>query len=382
MAGMLVVAVAISGGTAHANNYSQMLKSTAWIITKDADKKTSTGTGVVIDIEKRLLVTNAHVVGDSRKAVVFFPQVKNGVPANQRKFYLQNAVKLGVQATVVSVDPKRDLALLELPSIPDSIEAVELADQSELPGSDIDIVGNPGDGNSLWVYTGGTVRSIYNKKFRSSYGEHEFRILETQSPIKQGDSGAPVVNEAGKLIGIAQSFSPSSPLVSYCVDVSEIKAFLQKAWKPAPLPTRELLNQADLEHSVHASGHYQIDKTIPGGRKQSVFVAKNTEYYQRADVRKVWSLAMTLEQAPDSELLMRVLRQNGSTKIGSWAVEKAEGQKYMLIFVAKLDASASHHTLAATVDYVARLTDGLEKDLAKKTAQAKSKQTLANWLAD
>ena len=381
VAGMLAV-FAMGTTSAQANNYQSILKSTAWIITKDAENNTSTGTGVLIDDERRLVVTNSHVVGQSRNVVVFFPEIDDGLPKNERKYYLKKVLKLGLPSKVISVDPKRDLALIELPKIPDGIEAMEMATKSQLPGSKVDIVGNPGSGNVLWVYTSGTVRSLYQKKFRSSYGEHDFRVLETQTPIKQGDSGAPVVNAEGTLIGLVQSFSPTEQSVSYCVDVSEIKAFLNTSWKPAPVPTKSLLQQADLEHSVHASGHYQVVKDIKGDRKQTVFVAKNTEYYQLADIRKVWSLAITTKDPPTAETMMRVLRQSAATKIGSWAIEKTQDDQYMLIFVAKLDATASHHALEATIDYVARLTDGLEKDLNVKEEDKTASQTLANWLAD
>jgi hypothetical protein len=257
-----------------------------------------------------------------------------------------------------------------------------LAENSIIPGSAVDIVGNPGGGDVLWVYTSGTVRAVYDKKFRSNHGEHDFRAVETQSPIKQGDSGGPVVNTAGELVAIAQSFSPTANLVSFCVDVSEIKAFLNSSWKPAPLPTKVLLDNADIEHIVHSSGHYKIDQTLSKDRKQTVFVTKDTEYFGRADVRKVWSLAATTKEAPSAELMMRVLRQSGATKIGSWAIEKSQDDEFMLIYVAKLDATASHQALASTIDYVARLAGAMEKQLKTKQKEKSAEETIAKWLAD
>ncbi len=105
---------------ADAANYSKTLPSTAWIITSDADDETSTGTGVYIDAEKRLVLTNAHVVGDSRTAVVFFPDVNNGAPAVKRKHYLDKVVKLAQPGKVVAIDRRRDLALIQLPKTPEN----------------------------------------------------------------------------------------------------------------------------------------------------------------------------------------------------------------------------------------------------------------------
>lgn len=367
---------------ADAENYTKTLASTAWIITSNADDETSTGTGVLIDGDKRLVLTNAHVVGDSRSAVVFFPDLQDGRPEVKRKHYLDNVVKLAQPGKVVAVDRKRDLALIQLPTVPQRASAIELAEKSIMPGSSVDMIGNPGGSDVLWVYTSGTVRSVYDKKFKSNHGQHDFRVVETQSPIKPGDSGGPVVNEQGQLVAIAQSFSPQSALVSFCVDINEIRAFIGSSWKPAPLPTKELLDNADIEHTKHATGHYKVERKLAGGKTQEVFVAKDTEYFQRADVRKIWSLVLVSKDAPSSELMLRLLRQSSATKIGSWAIEKNSAGEYMVIFVAKLDATAPQQALTGTIEYVARIAAAMSKELNPKQDEKSAAQTLASWLAD
>lgn len=364
---------------ADAEAYQNTLKSTAWVITSDADNQTSTGTGVYVDADKKLLLTNAHVVGDSRKAVVFFPAEKDGSLAVRRKHYLSNILKLGIQGNVVAVDRKRDLALIELPKIPDGVEAIGLAEKSTTPGAKVSLVGNPGDSEILWVYTSGTVRAVYEKKFKSNHGEHDFLALETQSPIKPGDSGGPIVDESGKLVGLAQSFSPKSELISFCVDVTEIRGFLKSPWKSAPLATKILLDEADVKYTKHSTGHYQIDQTV-GKVVQTVFVAANTEYHGRADIRRIWSTVQTTKTAPDATFMMRLMRQNTATKIGSWAIEKSTSG-YVVFFVAKLDATASDETLESTIDYVARLAAAMQKDLKPKADAKSAEATLASWLA-
>ncbi|KAA5543875.1 trypsin-like peptidase domain-containing protein [Roseiconus nitratireducens] len=365
---------------ADSSTYQTTLKSTAWVITSNADNETSTGTGVYIDSEKKLLLTNAHVVGDSRKAVIFFPARENGKLVVRRKHYLTNILKLGIQGDVVAVDRKRDLALIQLPKVPGDVTAVELAEDSTTPGSQVDLIGNPGDSDILWVYTSGTVRSVYQKKFKSTHGEHDFMAVETQSPIKPGDSGGPIVDESGKLVGLAQSFSPQSPLISFCVDVTEIRRLLQSPWRSAPLASKVLLDEAEIKYTKHSSGHYQIDQQV-GKETQSVFVAKNTEYHGRADIRRIWSTVQTTTEAPDAVLMMRLLRQNTATKIGSWAIEKTD-EGYVVFFVAKLDATASDETLSSTIDYVARLAAAMATDLKPKETEKTAQATLAAWLSE
>ncbi|WP_149494951.1 S1 family peptidase [Roseiconus lacunae] len=370
-------------GQSHANadsgKYQKVLQSVAWVITSNAENETSTGTGVLVDAEKKLLLTNSHVVGDSRKAVVFFPDSPGGKLAVRRKHYLKNILKLGIQGTVIAVDRRRDLALIELPKVPESVTAIKLAAESTTPGTKVDLVGNPGDSDILWVYTSGTVRSVYQKKFKSTHGEHDFMAVETQSPIKPGDSGGPIVDENGELVALAQSFSPQSALVSFCVDVTEIRQLLESPWKSAPLPTRVLLDEAGIEYTRHESGHYQIDQAIGNDVRQAVFVAKHTEYHGRADVRRIWSTVQSSGTAPEETLLMRLMRQNSATKIGSWAVEK-NSDGYIVFFVAKLDATASDDALESTIDYVARLAGAMQKDLKPETSEASAEATLAAWL--
>ncbi len=382
----LVIAAIICGwsqtAAAEENVYTKTLPSTVWIITSDADGQTSTGTGVFIDAEKKLVLTNAHVVGDSRSAVVFFPEIKNGVATVKRKDYLKRVLDLAGPGRVVAVDRRRDLALIQLASVPSRAKPIELAEKPVTPGNQVDLIGNPGGSDMLWVYTSGTVRSVYAKKFKSDHGDHDFKVVETQTPIRPGDSGGPVVNSGGKLVAIAQSFSPSMNLVSYCVDVSEINAFVASTWKPAPIATKRLLDDASIEHTVHSTGHYKITRKLGSGSTQDVFVAKDTEYFQRADVRKVWSLVSVNKTEPSTELMMRLMRQSSATKIGGWAVEKNEAGEFMIIYVAKLDATAPDEALEGTIEYVARIAGAMNDQLNPKTEAKTASQTLAGWLAN
>ena len=114
---------------AETTNYSRVLPSTVWIITSNAEDQTSTGTGVLIDRERRLVLTNAHVVGESRTAVVFFPEIKDGTPTVKRKKYLNKVLDLAGPGKVIAVDRKRDLALIELTEVPERAKEISLAEK-------------------------------------------------------------------------------------------------------------------------------------------------------------------------------------------------------------------------------------------------------------
>ncbi|WP_146445045.1 S1 family peptidase [Botrimarina colliarenosi] len=367
---------------ADADNYRKALDSTTWVLSKNSEG-TSSGTGVLVDAEKRLMITNAHVVGDSRSAVIFFRDLKGDKPVVEKKHYLENVKKLGVRGRVVAVDRKRDLALVELEKVPAYAKAIELAADSTGPGESIDSIGNPGASDALWVYTSGKVRSVYTKQFRTGAGEHEFRVVETQSPLNTGDSGGPVVGQDGKLVGIVQAISKKGSLISYCVDITEVKEFLASDWKPAPLPIADVLSKTDLKHEKHTSGHYKVAISTEKDGDQDVFVTKDTEYYGRADVRKVWSLAATVESKDlTAESMQKLLEQSARTKLGAWSIESDGQGKFLLIYVTKVDATSTPASLASVLEYTGKITAAMKKELEpKKTAQAAS-DTLESWLAD
>ncbi len=371
---------------ADVENYRQTLKATTWILAKNSEG-TSSGTGVLVDAEKKLVVTNAHVVGDARNVVIFFADMKNGSPIVERSHYLQNVKKLGIRGRVLAVDRKRDLALVELGKLPEGITAIKLADESSSPGQDVESIGNPGSTDALWVYTSGTVRAVYQKKFRTGAGEHNFKVVETQSPINSGDSGGPVVNENGELVAVSQAIATKARLVSYFVDISEIKTFLDSPWKPAPLPTDNVLKSADLEFTQHKTGHFEVEMSITEKNnteknKQPVFVGKEIEYYERADVRKIWSLAETLDAAPSLETTMKLLEQNARTKLGSWTIERTQNDKYLVVYCVKIDATASPDAMKSTMEYVAKLTNSMKGQLVPQEKVQDANETLAGWLAN
>lgn len=378
------VAVLVSltqSAVADEKTYNETLKSTAWVLAKTGGS-TSSGTGVLVNADKKLLVTNFHVVGDARAAVIFFPDFKDSRPVNDRNHYLKNVRTLGIRGRVLGVDRKRDLALIELDKLPQDAKAIDLAAESAGPGAVVQSIGNSGSSEALWVFTSGTVRSNYQKQFRTGAGEHDFMVLETQSPINPGDSGGPVVNSDGELVGIAQSISPKARLVSWNVDISEVKAFLESDWKPAPLPIADVLAKTELKFTEHETGHFEASFEQDDKTKQSVFVTKEIEYFGRADVRKVWALGATLKKSPSVGTMMKLLEQNSRTKLGAWTVERNKQGQFLVIYVSKVDATASPDALKSVMEYVAKLTNLAKSDLAPNEKSESPSETLASWLSN
>jgi hypothetical protein len=375
--------------------YKATLPSTAWIITK-VDGTTSKGTGVLVNAEKKLVVTNFHVVGEARTAIVFFPDLREGEPIVTPRHYtdnytqhsgdLSNEKSLAILGFVRAVDRKRDLAVAELSRLPAHAKEIKFAEKSVGGGVQVHSIGNPATSQALWVYTNGTVRSVYPKKLITNAGEHEFKVVETDAPINEGDSGGPVVNAAGELVAVTQAYTNNGRLVSYSVDVSEVRKFLESPFKLAPRPLTEALTASELEfkEQKHPTGDFcEVNIEQKDKEKQMVIVAKRVEFFERAEIRKVWSLAAVQKQAPNLELAMKLLDENSRTKLGAWSVEKTSRNEYLILYCVKLDATASPLALRSAIEHVAERAADMKKSFAPpaatKATGAADKQD-ADWL--
>ena len=151
---------------------------------QSADTPYSLGSGVVID-EAGYLLTNDHVVQRADKIGVKF--------ANSGEIY---------EATVIASDPKSDVALLKLTARPgEKFHAIKLAREDDLLlGETVLALGNP------FGLGGSVTRGILSSKSRSRPKENAkldvWNWLQTDAPINLGNSGGPLVNLRGELIGL------------------------------------------------------------------------------------------------------------------------------------------------------------------------------------
>ncbi len=204
------------------NVYDAALHSTVFICSVGEDSS-MTGSGVLIDKQRRLVITNEHVVHGGKRVIVFFPIVQQDRTNCDKTYYIDHAKEIGFEATVLAVDAQRDIALLQLSDLPEHAQEVEIG-TSARPGQMVHSIGNPGASDALWVYTNGYVRANYYKTFDDS----RMQVVETSSPTNPGDSGGPILNDEGQLVGITQSFMTTGRLVSNGVDISEITWFVNR----------------------------------------------------------------------------------------------------------------------------------------------------------
>jgi serine protease Do len=154
-------------------------------------KQQSLGSGVVIDAAGYIM-TNAHVVKGARRIqVVLSAGQSDAGPISS----LNRAKGRTVEARVVGVAPEVDLALLQVDAGP--LSAISVADYGALrQGELIFAFGSPeGLHNSV---TMGVVSSVA----RQPDEDRPMVYIQTDAPINHGNSGGPLVDVTGALVGI------------------------------------------------------------------------------------------------------------------------------------------------------------------------------------
>jgi tetratricopeptide (TPR) repeat protein/S1-C subfamily serine protease len=261
---LVLVSLALLTGRATAGDlsgreiYQQTVRATAWVSTARG-----TGTGWLLDRDRRLLVTCYHVVAEEDRAEVIFPVYRDGKLVTERSYYKENRDSLResghlVAGRVVQRDKGCDLALIELPSLPDGVAALSLAADSPAPGESVHAVGNRRDLDALWVYTAGAARQVYRLSegypWQGTVLAKGARVVLAQLPINEGDSGGPVVNDRGELVAVAAAVRWQSQLASVCIDVSEVRAFTRprEQRSPSPAPPASGKGAAVYRQALHA----------------------------------------------------------------------------------------------------------------------------------
>ncbi len=360
---MALFGVLALGGAARADEaiYEKLLPSAAWV--KAGDR---TGTAVLVDAEKNLLVTNFHVVGLLPEVQVVFPRRQDGQVIAERQYYLDRLKELAVKGRVVSRDPRRDLAVVRVGRLPEGAAAVPLAERPPRAGQVVHTIGNPGASEALWVYNSGTVRQVYHKRFAPATGQVvEAAVVETQSPINPGDSGGPVVNDRGRLVGIAAAHHRTAALVGICIEAGEVRALLRGEIKSIDPAVREALGRLNLKYTVDDFGVFRLT----GGDGHPVFVESVTEPLGRVRVREVWSAAYASEKPLPAALTHRLLLENRVVKIGAWEVRRV-GPKEFVVFCARVGADYDPDSLNSTLQIVHQRANAMKKQLAAAEAPA------------
>jgi S1-C subfamily serine protease len=169
-----------------------------------------TGTGFVWD-ERGHIVTNFHVIQGGTSA--------NVTLADQTSF----------PAKLVGAFPDRDLAVLKIDAPRDKLPPLAVGTSRDLiVGQRVYAIGNPfGLDQTL---TMGVVSAL-NREIESFNGRTIKGVVQTDAAINPGNSGGPLLDSAGRLIGVnTQIASPSgaSAGIGFAIPVDEVNRIVPR----------------------------------------------------------------------------------------------------------------------------------------------------------
>jgi hypothetical protein len=242
LGGVLAVAVclALTGATRAElpnNLHAQLQRSTGFVVVNKGNGQLAYGTCWVADIERKLVVTNVHVVTNFAEAKVTFARYddKGNLLTNSGAYSGSDFVP----GKVLYRDGKRDLALIQLNTLPRGVVALAPATKSIDAGQPIWSIGNSGmagkqlNAGTLWRPRTGKVQKAFFWKTKLTNVEQmlEVRVIQTDSGVKGGDSGGPIVDSQGKLVGVVSCNNNEG---DFGIDVGEVRTFLQRAQQAKP----------------------------------------------------------------------------------------------------------------------------------------------------
>ena len=209
-----------------------------------------TGTGFVWDNSGHI-VTNFHVIQEGSGARVTL--------ADQSSW----------PATLVGASADRDLAVLRINAPRDKLPAIPLGSSRDLQvGQKVFAIGNPfGLDQTLTV----GIVSALNREIDSANQRTIRGVIQTDAAINPGNSGGPLLDSAGRLIGVNSAiYSPSgaSAGIGFAIPVDEVNRIVPRLIRDGRItrPTLGVASANDgLRRALRAPEGVALVQVSPGG---------------------------------------------------------------------------------------------------------------------
>jgi len=271
-----------------------------------AQKSESSGTGFIVTADG-LIATNKHVASEN---------VSYKVYTNDGKEY---------EATLKATDPYFDIAFLKIEAA--ELRALELGDSGNLSvGQKVIAIGNA-LGQFQNTVTTGVVSAVGRSiEAGDSYGQTETleNMIQTDAAINSGNSGGPLVNIDGQVIGMNTAVAGNAEGIGFATPVNLIKTALTSVQKSGKIVrpmigvrymniTKEIAASNDLasDHGalIYASGN--ILAIVPGSPADKAGLAENDIILKVGDyeIKEGQSLVSVLSNyAPGDKVEVKYLR--------------------------------------------------------------------------
>jgi len=184
------------------------------ITIRNENVKKGAGTGFLISSDG-LIITNKHVINTEKE---------NG----SYKIYLNNGKQYYAQ--LIGKDPLNDLALLKI--FDKNLPFVELGDSDKLSAGTAVIA----IGNTLGLYQNSVTKGIVSGLNRSIVASDQTgnseslgNVIQTDAQINLGNSGGPLIDLNGKVIGVNVATDSSGSSIGFAIPINDAKTVIKSA---------------------------------------------------------------------------------------------------------------------------------------------------------
>jgi S1-C subfamily serine protease len=171
------------------------------------DDETASGTGFFVDPKDGLVLTNNHVIRDATSVTV-------AIPGTQRSY----------QARIVGADASADIAVLRITPLPGAPSAPIGNSSTVSVGSTVVAIGNRAGAGGPPVLASGVIsatgRTIKAADGASGFTETLHNMLQTTAKIQPGDSGGPLADSAGVVIGVDTAAGTGGAEAGYAIPIN------------------------------------------------------------------------------------------------------------------------------------------------------------------
>ncbi len=201
----------------------------------------SLGSGVVLD-NAGYIVTNYHVINGASEIDILFAKNKKKVPAE-----------------IVGIDRKTDLALLHIKTN-DGLKPLDFADSDKLQVGDIVLaIGNP------FGFAHTVTSGIISAKGRVIGTGPYDSFLQTDASIHPGNSGGPLIDIRGRVVGINTAVSSEGHGIGFAIPSNMVNAVVRdlkkygKVIRPwVGIVGKNIVSSDQLEDHFDPSGIYGV----------------------------------------------------------------------------------------------------------------------------
>ncbi len=170
------------------------------------DLKRGSGSGVIIDSKKGIVLTNLHVIQNASDIVITISE-------NEK-----------TKAKLIGFDDQYDVAVLQMIKYPTTIKAIAFGNSAKIEvGQKVVAIGNPfGLSKTL---TMGIVSSL-NRTIRNPNNFLMKGLIQTDASINPGNSGGPLIDMNGKIVGLNTAIlsnSGDSAGIGFAIPVNYLK---------------------------------------------------------------------------------------------------------------------------------------------------------------